>query len=135
MKLRWLVLSLAAPVLVAGTGYAWLARSQRCAPGGATAAGRECESPSSGAARGSFDPLMSGACRFSCATQTAYEEKDVIAQPGAMAGRLTRCPVSGVVFTVDASRPHGKAGGHEYVFCCDQCETRFAKNPDRYVKL
>ncbi len=79
-----------------------------------------------GASTGSFDPVMSGACRFSCATKTAYEEKDVIAQPGAEDGRLTRCPVSGVLFTVDAGRPHGKSGGHEYVFCCDQCRARFA---------
>ena len=101
MKLRWLILSLAAPVLVAGTGYAWLARSQRgCAPGTATAVGTECESLPSGAARGSSDPVMSGACRFSCATKTAYEEKDVIAQPGAMAGRLT--------LPCERSRVHGR---------------------------
>jgi YHS domain-containing protein len=135
MKIRWIV-SLAALVLVTGTGYAWLARSQRwCAPGGSAAAGTECEAAPGGAATGSFDPVMSGACRFSCATQTDYEEKDVIAQPGARDGRLTRCPVSGVVFTVDAGRPHGEAGGREYVFCCDQCQAKFAKEPARYIKL
>jgi len=127
MKPRWLVLSLAALVLVAGGGFAWLASSQHWYG--------SSDSVAAGAARGSFDPTLSGACRFSCATQTAYEEKDVIAQPGAKDGRLTRCPVSGVVFTVDAGRPHGEAGGREYVFCCDQCQARFAEDPDRYVKL
>lgn len=135
MRVRWLAASIATLVLVAGSGYAWLAASQRpCASNNSSmAADAECEAPA-GAANGSFDPVMSSVCRFSCATQEPYEAKDVVAQPDALAGRLTRCPVSGVVFTVDADRPRTLRAGHEFVFCCDQCRAKFAKNPTRFVK-
>src|SRR3989442_1601134 len=82
-----------------------------------------CDDPR-GKIAGHFDPAMSGVCRFACATRLEYDAKDVLAQPGAKAGKLTQCPVSGVVFAVDASRPRVRVGREEYVTCCDKCATK-----------
>lgn len=83
---------------------------------------------------GNFDPVMSSACRFACATKLEYDPKNVIAQPGAKTAKLTQCPVSGVVFAVDASRPHVKVSGDEYVTCCDKCAAKLKKDPRHYLK-
>ena len=133
MKHRWSILTVAVLVAVAASSYAWLTTSQRsCAARGSAAT---TQVASSGAAKRSFDPVMSGMCRFSCATQAHYDERDVIAQPGAQEGRLTRCPVSGVVFIVAADRPHVSVANHAYVLCCDQCQSKFTRDPGRFVKL
>src|SRR5881396_1363784 len=98
-----------------------------CSPAkGATAVA--CENPR-GKIAGKFDPLMSSACRFACATKRRYNSKDVQVQPGAIAGKLTQCPVSGVVFVVDASRPHVRVAKEEYVTCCDKCAQKLRANP------
>ncbi|SRR5258706_10685559 len=103
-----------------------------CSPAkGATAVA--CEN-SRGKIAGNFDPLMSSACRFACATRLKYNSKDVQAQPGAVAGKLTGCPVSGVVFAVDISRPHVRVAKEEYVTCCDKCAQKLKANPRRYLK-
>jgi hypothetical protein len=88
-----------------------------------------------GAATGSFDPMMSGPCRFSCAVQQPFAEKDVASQPGATSGRLTRCPVSGVVFVVDDRRPRVTLATGVYVVCCDRCAAKLEKDPGRFVRL
>ena len=87
----------------------------------------------SGKVLGTFDPAMAG-CRFACATSVKYDAKSVIAQPGARDGRLTQCPVSGVVFSVDAKRPHVRVGSDEYVTCCDTCAGKLRKTPRRFVR-
>jgi len=134
--------------LVAAGAYAVLAGGQRCsqpcgpsaksasgscspAPGAASAA---CENPQ-GTLTGNFDTVMSGACRFACATKLEHSAKDVLAQPGAKAGKLTQCPVSGVVFAVDASRPHVHIAKADYVTCCDKCAQKLKANPKRYLKV
>jgi YHS domain-containing protein len=109
--------------------------------GDRSAASSEC-SPGSVASRfvktgkvlGRFDPAMSGVCRFGCATRIKYDAKDVIAQPGAKAGKLTQCPVSGVVFAVDGARPRIRYGKDEYVTCCDKCASKFRRDPRHYVR-
>ena len=83
---------------------------------------------------GRFDPAMSGVCRFACATQLKYEAKNVFSQPGAQTGKLTQCPVSGVVFAVDASRPHVRFAKEDYVTCCDKCAQKLRANPRHYLK-
>jgi len=93
-----------------------------------------CSAPD-GKATGSFDPVMSGVCRFSCAVQKPYEEKDLVLQPGAVTDRLTRCPVSGVVFTVADDRPRLRQAEGEYVFCCDRCVEKFRRAPGKFVRL
>jgi len=122
-------------VLITGGAYA-LMHCASPATGDATLAGatRDAAEPA-GAARGNYDAVMSGACRFSCAAQEPYREADVAAQPGAQPGQLTRCPVSGVVFHVDEKRPHVRLADHDYVFCCDICEKKFRADPAHYVSL
>ena len=77
---------------------------------------------------------MSGVCRFACATKLKYDSKDVLAQPGARPARLTQCPVSGVVFVVDASRPHVRIAGEDYATCCDRCAVKLKQDWRRYLK-
>ena len=114
------------------------ATSAKAAAAGACSAEGEatsvaCESHD-GKVAGHFDAVMSGACRFACATKLNYKSKDVQAQPGATAGRLTQCPVSGVVFAVDAKRPRVRIGRDEYVTCCDKCAQKLKRDPRHYLK-
>lgn len=88
----------------------------------------------SGKVLGHFDLAMAG-CRFACATKSKYDARSVIAQPGARAGKLTQCPVSGVVFSVDAKRPHVRVGADDYVTCCDTCAEKLRKSPRRFVRV
>lgn len=87
----------------------------------------------SGKVLGKFDLAMAG-CGFACATKVKYDAKSVVAQPGAKGGKLTQCPVSGVVFNVDAKRSHVRVGADEYVTCCDTCAEKLRKNPRRFVR-
>jgi hypothetical protein len=84
---------------------------------------------------GNFDPSMSGVCRYGCATKSAYEASQVVAQPGSRAGKLTQCPVSGVVFSVDKKRPRVKIAGETYVTCCDGCAGKLKKSPRQYLRV
>ena len=94
------------------------------------------EKPSAvGTVAGKFDPVMSGVCRFACATKLKYDATDVIAQPGAKSGRLTQCPVSGVVFVVDEKRPHLRVADKEYVACCGNCAAKLRGDPAHYLKI
>ena len=104
-----------------------------CGPSKSATAAATCENPQ-GKIAGHFDPAMSGMCRFACATKLKYKGKDVMAQPGAKAGKLTQYPVSGVVFAVGANRPHVKIAGNEYVMCCDKCAAKLKKDPRHYLK-
>lgn len=88
-----------------------------------------------GRATGSFDPKMSGVCRFSCAAAQPFDEQDLVAQPGVPSGGLTRCPVSGVVFVVDQERPRVPLVTGDYVLCCDGCAKKFSQDPGRFVSL
>ena len=103
-----------------------------CGPAGDAVATTES---AGGKLAGQFDPAMSGPCQFACATKLDYEAKDVHAQPGALDGKLTQCPVSGVVFAVDADRPHVPIAGEVYVTCCDGCADKLGRDPGRYLRL
>ena len=148
MNMRRSVIGLAALVLVVAGAHTVLAGggqcSKACGPSEKASAASSC-SPMKGAAAvacenpqgkiaGNFDPLMSGVCRFACATRLEYNSKDVMAQPGATVGKLTQCPVSGVVFEVAASRPHLRIAKEEYVTCCDKCAQKLKANPRHYLK-
>lgn len=116
-------------------------KNQSCSTDASTCAPAACESGTkttaaakpSGKILGKFDLAMAG-CRFACATKVKHDAKAVAAQPGAKDGRLTQCPVSGVVFNVDAKRPHVRFGADEYVTCCDTCAEKLRKNPRRFVR-
>ena len=84
--------------------------------------------------RSAEDVFPTGFCGFACAAQAPFDAKDVVAQPGAVAGRLTRCPVSGVVFVVDQGRPHVRLGAEEYVTCCDRCTRKLVRDPRHYLR-
>jgi hypothetical protein len=82
----------------------------------------------------SFDPEMAGVCQGTCAAKIAYQESDVVAQPGANPGNLTRCVVSGVVFQVGNGNPRVDHAGKSYYLCCKGCAGKFRENPGRFVK-
>ena len=42
------------------------------------------------------------------------------------------CPVKGE--EVDADSPTVEYNGKVYAFCCPGCDTKFAKNPEKYIK-
>ena len=103
---------------------------EACGPEGAAPAAQE----PGGKLTGRFDPAMSGVCRFACAAKVAHEAADVVAQPGQVGGRLTQCPVSGVVFLADEGRPRVVIGGQEYATCCDRCAEKLTRNPRHYLR-
>jgi hypothetical protein len=72
-------------------------------------------------------------CRFSCATKIDYDPKDLVPQPGAKVGQLTQCPVSGVIFAVDASRPRVQLAANDYATCCESCAHKLRENPARFL--
>ena len=87
----------------------------------------------SGRLLGRFDLTMAG-CRFACATREDHEPSAVMPQPAALEGRLTQCPVSGVVFTVDGQRPQVRIGEDDYVTCCEDCAVKLRAEPGRFVR-
>jgi hypothetical protein len=144
--MRRSIIGLAVLAFIATSAYTVIAGDHCSKPCGTSAnasASSTCSSSKSAAAAcendqgkiaGHFDPAMSGMCRFSCATKLEYQAKDVQAQPGARAGKLTQCPVSGVVFAVDARRPRVRIAGTNYVTCCDICAKKLKKDPRHYLK-
>ncbi|MCC6348790.1 MAG: hypothetical protein IT347_04255 [Candidatus Eisenbacteria bacterium] len=133
-------------LLTTASGYAAFTADHRglssCSPKAQATAGDSCTSSAGAAAceapkgkiASHFDPAMSGGCRFACATKLKYDSKDVMAQPGVKIGQLTQCPVSGVVFAVDAHRPHVRLADGDFVTCCERCATKLRQNPHHYLK-
>ena len=135
--MRRTFVALAVLALTIASAIGALAGDQCSAPAAASyapAKSTKSNTAQKGKALGRFDPAMSGVCRFGCATKIKYDAKDVIAQPGATAGRLTQCPVSGVVFAVDANRQHVRYGKDDYVTCCDKCAAKLKKDPRHFVR-
>ena len=124
------LIGLAAVTVIATGAYAVAIGVQRCA----TPASDNQKAPT-GAIKGNFDPAMSGVCQFGCATKLEYKAADVLAQPGAKPGRLTQCPVSGVVFVVDENRPSVSAASKEFKTCCDNCAKKLRHDPSHYLKV
>ena len=62
-----------------------------------------------------------------------YDPAELVAQPGAAAGDLTACPVSGEVFRIDGDAPHVTHEGQEVYFCCPRCIRNFQRDPSRYL--
>ena len=124
-------------VLVLGGAYGVFGGSLRRADGPVTRAAGTATAGAveRGRAIGSFDPKMSGVCRFSCAASQPFEEADLAVQPDVAPGALTQCPVSGVVFEVDEGRPRVSIETGDYVLCCDGCAKKFEKEPGRFVSL
>lgn len=86
-------------------------------------------------ATGAYDSTAASECRYSCAAKIPYEDSELVSQPGVHDGQLTRCPVSGVVFAVDAKRPRVTIGAHGYVTCCEGCATKLRKAPGKFLRI
>src|SRR5712691_9848259 len=56
--------------------------SSSCSPAKGASAASACEN-AHGTLTGNFDPAMSTACRYACASKLKHDAKDVLAQPGA----------------------------------------------------
>jgi hypothetical protein len=77
---------------------------------------------------------MNACCQRTCAATIAYEDADIVKQPGAAEGDLTRCAVSGVVIVVNGETPKIAHAGNQYVMCCDACAKKFRADPARYLR-
>src|SRR5262245_36311240 len=78
------------------------------------------------------DPDMAQVCT-ACASAHVVAKDPVVAQPGAQDGLVSRCPVSGVTFQVDSTRPAVEHEGHTYRFCCAGCARMFRSGPPRFL--
>lgn len=68
-------------------------------------------------------------------TKSALPSAAPLKAPGeATVGDRTTCPTSGEEFTVTADSPKVEYNGKTYYFCCGGCDTRFARDPERYLK-
>jgi len=86
-------------------------------------------------ATGAYDSSAASQCAYSCAAKIPYKDTDLVAQPGVHDGQFTCCPVSGVVFVVDAKRPHVTVASREFVTCCESCAGNLRKAPGKFVKV
>jgi len=58
---------------------------------------------------------------------------DIIAQPGASVGDITRCPMSGMLFRVEDTSAFSEYQGQNVYFCCAGCIRRFERNPEAHL--
>lgn len=63
-----------------------------------------------------------------------FNDADVVRQPGAKIGDITRCTVSGEAFRVTADHPSVDYQGQPVYFCCPGCIRRFQRNPEQYIQ-
>lgn len=64
--------------------------------------------------------------------ETASE--DFLANDGTRkVGDVTKCPISGDMFTVTADSPHVEHEGKVYYFCCVQCLETFEANSEEHL--
>ena len=54
-------------------------------------------------------------------TAAEYGDAEIVAQPGAKVGDLTRCPISSSVFQVSEDSPSTVQKGESYSTCCAGC--------------
>ncbi len=78
------------------------------------------------------DPDFAG-CQQGCGFNEPYDPEDVVSQPGARVGDLTRCPVSDAVFVVRDDQRTVEHAGVTYYVCCDECANRFREEPSRFA--
>ena len=82
-----------------------------------------------------IDPGMAAICEMSCAASAeSYSAADVVAQPGAKVGDLTRCPVSGVVFLITESHPTYQKNGQTWFTCCGGCMEQLKAATSRFIQ-
>jgi hypothetical protein len=137
MTRKWMILAGSVLILTGAGAAAW--GLGWCPLGGCCAS--SCAAPDAGgpvataAFTGDYDRKMSLVCQLACAAKAPPEGAEVAAQPDVVPGKLTRCPVSGVVFTVTAESARIARGGHEWTTCCATCADMVRKEPTRYLSM
>lgn len=134
-----LALMLAAPLVLLAGCQPHPHEDDGALPAGSEPSARQEVAPASATAATStsstcFDPSMSSVCQRSCATKVAYEESDIVKQPGANQGDLTRCVVSGVVIKSGNDNPKVEHSGNSYILCCEGCAKKFRQEPTRFIR-
>ncbi|MBX2802286.1 MAG: heavy-metal-associated domain-containing protein [Myxococcales bacterium] len=94
----------------------------------------ETSKPAASTSVAGFDPAMAAMCQAGCAAVEDYEAADVVSQPGARAGDLTQCPVSGVVFRLTDEHPSFVSDGQTWFTCCGMCMKKLEATPDRFIQ-
>lgn len=61
-------------------------------------------------------------------THAEYGDAEIVDQPGAKIGDLTRCPISGSVFPVTDASPAIEQKGETYYTCCGGCTAELEKS-------
>ena len=61
-------------------------------------------------------------------TAAEYGGAEIVSQPGAKIGQLTRCPISGSVFKVTETTPSTEQKGEPYYVCCGGCVEQLEKS-------
>ncbi len=82
--------------------------------------------------KGSYDTKMSWVCEMSCAAKN-YDKSKIVVNSVAKQGDLTKCPISGVVFTVSEQTGTIKYGNNIYHTCCGTCAKMFSDEPSKYA--
>ena len=86
-------------------------------------------------AEGSASCSAKHADHAACAAhhESNVSAKDVVAQPGAKNGDVTKCPVNDEVFKVASKSARVKVAGSTYVVCCKECAVALKKDPKKYL--
>lgn len=61
----------------------------------------------------------------------AARPEDIVRQPGAKVGDITRCPISGDLFVVAADQASVDYKGQPVYFCCPGCIRKFQRDPEK----
>lgn len=68
------------------------------------------------------------------ASSPTTQESQILPNDGTrVVGDITRCPVSGDVFTVSSDSPKVEQEGKTYYMCCDGCVDKFKADPDKFL--
>ena len=79
-----------------------------------------------------YNNKMSVVCEYSCAAKDVDPSK-VVAQSLAKIGNYTKCPISGVVFSITDESSKVNYKGKTAFICCATCSQLFDQSPAEYV--
>lgn len=79
-----------------------------------------------------YDAKMSWVCEMNCAAKN-YDKNKVVANSKAKPGDLTKCPVSGVVFTIVEGSGTIRHNDITYHTCCGTCANMYAEDSVKYA--
>lgn len=76
-----------------------------------------------------------GSCGCGSAAKAQQALGPIVPATNAKVGDLTKCPVSGGVFQVDANTPWVSHEGKTYPVCCPGCAARFKADPSKFLDV